>query len=100
MLIYGRGATRTFAIGALFPAGICVTPVGHTVSLLFGPGTFGPTVNLGWPYLSLDFLEPNIAMLVFLNVYFAVVLGNGLVAVWVRRLVEAGRSADSDIDGS
>ncbi|HUT94158.1 MAG TPA: hypothetical protein VMY37_32155 [Thermoguttaceae bacterium] len=81
MLIYGQGYTRTFCIGALFPAGVCLSPVASYYSFQI----VGEVLNK-----VLDSLEPNIAVLVFLNVYFAVVLGNGLLAVGVRRLMEAG----------
>ena len=84
MLIYGRGYTRTFCIGALFPAGICLSPVASS---------FGLQIALNSLTEVFDSLEPNIAVLVFLNVYFAVVLGNGLLAVGVRRSMESGGPA-------
>jgi hypothetical protein len=84
MLIYGRGYTRTFCIGALFPAGACLSPVASYYS-------FQIVVQLLNEVM--DSVETNIAVLVFLNVYFAVVLGNGPLAVGVRRLVEAGQPA-------
>jgi len=82
MLIYGRGYTRTFSIGALFPAGLCLSPAAASYGLQVAVNTFTEVF---------DSLEPNIAVLVFLNVYFAVVLGNGLLAVGIRRLMEAGQ---------
>lgn len=83
MLIYGRGYTRTFSIGALFPAGFC----------LLAPMVSYFALALAAEYYEnmFDGLEPNIVVLVFLNVYFAVVLGNGLLAVGIRRLMEAGQ---------
>ena len=85
MLIYGRGYTRTFCIGALFPAGVCFSPVASSYGLQIAVNSLTELF---------DSLEPNIAVLVFLNVYFAVVLGNGLLAVGVRRLMEAGQPTD------
>ena len=82
MLIYGRGYTRTFCIGALFPAGVLLSPIASTY-------TFQIVAELLNEVF--DSLEPNIAVLVSLNIYFAVVLGNGLLAVGVRRLMEAGQ---------
>ena len=82
MLIYGRGYTRTFCIGALFPAGLCLSPVAASYGLQIAVNSLTEVF---------DSLEPNIAVLVFLNVYFAVVLGNGLLAVGIRRLMEAGQ---------
>jgi len=82
MLIYGRGYTRTFCIGALFPAGLCLSPVAASYGLQIAVNSLTDVFEP---------LEPNIAVLVFLNVYFAVVLGNGLLAVGVRRLMEAGQ---------
>ena len=84
MLIYGRGYTRTFSIGALFPAGICLSPVVFY---------YGLALVVEYVEDVFDALEPNIGVLVFLNVYFVVVLGNGLLAVGIRRLMEAGQPA-------
>lgn len=83
MVIYGRGYTRTFAIGALFPAllpaGLCLSPV-LAFYLITPAGS-----ALGGAF---DAMEPGVAFLISLNVYFVLVLGNGLLAVWVRRCVE------------
>ncbi len=81
MLIYGRGNTRAFCIGALFPAGFCLAPAVSAYGFAFSAEYLDELI---------DGLEPNIAVLVFLNVYFAVVLGNGLLAVGVRRMMEGG----------
>jgi hypothetical protein len=85
MLIYGRGNTRAFCIGALFPAGVCLSPV---------VSAYGFALLAQYLDELLDALEPNIAVLVFLNVYFAVVLGNGLLAVGIRRMMETGTPKD------
>ena len=66
LVIYGRGNTRTFGIGALFPASVCFFPV---VSY-YGLEIVGELLNEAF-----DELEPRVVFLIFLNVYFAIVLG-------------------------
>jgi len=82
IVIYGRGNTRAFGIGALFPASILLLPFEmYYVFEILGP----PLEDV------LDGVEPRIVFLMFLNIYFAVVLGNGYLAVCVRRWLESGQ---------
>jgi len=80
-LIYGRGAIRTFSIGALFPAGAVAISV---IPIFFFPpflGRFGPPGRLN--------LEERFLLTFFLVVACAVMVGFGLLSVWGRRMVEA-----------
>ena len=86
LVVYGRGNTRAFGIGALFPASLCLLPI---VSY-YGVAFLGEMLEDAF-----DGSEPRIALLIFLNVYFAIVLGNGYAAVWMRRWLDSGRRASS-----
>ena len=86
LVVYGRGNTRAFGIGALFPASLCLLPI---VSY-YGVAFLGEMLEDAF-----DGAEPRIALLIFLNVYFAIVLGNGYLAVWMRRWLASGRRASS-----
>ncbi len=86
LVVYGRGSTRAFGIGALFPAGVCLIPafsypglevVGEILGDILGEARNSPEARIGF--------------LIFLNVYFAIVLGNGSLAVCMRRWLESGQ---------
>jgi len=77
-LIYGRGRLRTFAIGALFPAGAVVV-----IMFTEGPPFFGMRSAL----VGLE-LERRFFLMFFLVGAGAVSVAFGFLAVWVRRMVE------------
>jgi hypothetical protein len=82
LVVYGRGNTRAFGIGALFPASAC---------LFLSVSDYGYAI-LG--RMLEDIIvdnEPRIGFLIVLNVYFAIVLGNGYLAVWMRRWLESSQ---------
>jgi hypothetical protein len=82
VVVYGRGNTRAFGIGALFPASVCLFPFVSYYGLMF----------LGEMLEDLfDGVEPRLLFLIFLNVYFAIVLGNGFLAVCMRRWLDSGQ---------
>lgn len=82
-VIYGRGRLRTFSIGALFPAG----------ALLF---CFVPVFRLPF-FEMLDFggggdgLEERLILGVVVGVTGILIAAFGLLAIWVRWLVERPR---------
>ena len=82
LVVYGRGSTRAFGIGALFPAGVCLMPAFSYSGLEVVGDILGDARTSS---------EPGIAFLIFLNVYFAIVLGNGFLAVWMRRWLASGQ---------
>ena len=82
LVVYGRGNTRAFGIGALFPAGVCLSPI---------VSTYGLDIIGGLLREVFEQLEPRILFLMFLNIYFAIVLGNGFLAVCMRRWLESGQ---------
>jgi hypothetical protein len=80
VVIYARGYRRTFSIGALFPAAVFIAP---TFISLFG------LQFLYGPFGDLD--ENRFAIPIFIAVYYVFVLANGLIAVGLRRMVEASQ---------
>jgi hypothetical protein len=86
VVVYGRGNTRAFGIGALFPASVCLFPFFSYFLSYHGVRFLGEMLE----YL-FDGVDPRILFLIFLNVYFAIVLGNGLLAVCVRRWLQSGQ---------
>jgi hypothetical protein len=82
VVVYGRGNTRAFGIGALFPASLCLLTCSSSDGLKLLQQV---VIDL------LDFPESGIAFLIFLNIYFAIVLGNGFLAVGMRRWLESGQ---------
>ena len=77
VLIYGRGYRRTFCIGALFPAGLAVWPLGSYCPLL----AFGLTGSGGLE-------DAGYVPAIFVAITFAASGVFGLMAIGVRRLVE------------
>jgi hypothetical protein len=77
-LVYGRGALRTFSIGALFPAGV----------MLF---TFVPrfSYGLGLGVFSRGDAEERLAAIIFTIGGCLVSTAFGLLAVGLRKIVEA-----------
>jgi hypothetical protein len=82
VVVYGRGNTRAFGIGALFPASVCLFPFVSYYGVYF----LGDMLEDVF-----DDIEPRILFLIFLNVYFTVVLGNGFLAVCMRRWLQSGQ---------
>ena len=80
VLIYGRGDSRTFCIGALFPAGVLLFSLVPAFSRfhVFSTGPFDPGDTDVRMYIVIFILVSCIVMLVF-----------GLLAVGVRWLLEA-----------
>jgi uncharacterized membrane protein len=78
-LVYGRGNLRTFCIGALFPSGMALATLSSATSTymipvaLFGGG---------------EEFDVRAIVVAGLTVYFAAIIGCGLLALWVRRMVE------------
>jgi hypothetical protein len=89
VVVYGRGNTRAFGIGAIFPASLCLLPLVSYYGLAF----LGEMLEDAF-----DGVEPRLLFLIFLNVYFAIVLGNGYLAVWMRRWLQSGQRASSQAD--
>ena len=82
VVIYGRGYQRTFCIGALFPATSCLLGTGAFVALMwvFPEDASSVLTDLRDKHLY------RIAMVLMATLLAAVVAG--LLAIWVRRLVE------------
>ncbi len=81
-VIYGHGRLRTFSIGALFPAGFLVVSI-------------APMTMMGVPFYAIYDLalrtEDLVARLVVMAVVAVTVVVTGafgLLALWVRRMVE------------
>ena len=83
MLVYGRGYTRTFALGALFPAAACFLASGvmHLYISI-------EVIDYRFPDFD-DLDEVGIAFGVFVLTVGAASLISGLIAVGVRWLVES-----------
>ncbi len=84
IVIYGRGYLRTFAIGAMFPAAI--------ISVICIVSLWGTTYMMIRYH---DSPRQPILLFVSLGVFFAFSIplnaGVGLLAVWIRRMVEPRR---------
>ncbi len=87
VLVYGQGYPRTFCIGGLFPAGICLFPFSPLYGIQIMSGLFR---GLG------ESAEGPLRCLIFVAVYAVFVAGDGLLAVWIRRLVETRRERASE----
>lgn len=103
VLIYGRAYARTFSVGAMFPAGLMFLSLllsAHgfdvvlvdTIEEFIGPVRPGPNYARIYPF-------------VLMATYSALLVGNGLLAVLVRRLVEprepvAGKRAPEESMGT
>ena len=74
-IIYGRGYGRTFCIGAIFPAGVAIWPVGYGVPLILYGMDGMDDVGYG----------PGI----WVGVAFAVSMLFGLIAMGVRWMIQA-----------
>jgi hypothetical protein len=87
-LIYGRGKTRTFCIGALFPAGVVMClDVFYLFYLLLEPRSI-------WLMMELDErVARDTAPYLFFTVMgaLALIVAAGPVALGVRWMVESGR---------
>ena len=79
-VIYGRGRLRTFAIGALFPAGVLIFSV---VPLFRGP--FYGMFDFG---SGGDDLEARVILAAVVGATGILIAAFGLLALWVRWLVE------------
>jgi hypothetical protein len=95
MVIYGRQYVRTFAMGALIAAGVFLFPAFTLYGLSFVGAIAGNYIDLDDPD-SIRFFAVT-----FVSAYYFLVLGNGLLAVLVRRLVEprepaAGKKAPEE----
>ena len=79
-VIYGRGWLRTFSIGALFPGGILlfssIPLLGFSVIELFDFGPPGPDI------------DDRVMFGVYVVIVGAVMAAFGLLAIWVRWMVE------------
>ncbi len=86
-LIYGRGYVRTFAIGALFPAGAILW-------VLLWLALFVVLWTRGWSDLNLpaDAEQRRLILILGTAVAAVLVLLGGIIAVVVRRLVEPRRT--------
>ncbi len=80
-VIYGRGYVRTFAIGALFPAGLA-----FLCALIYA---IGDEVFDADKWVTSQ--EPSPAMVLTAAVVLVLVLLAGLVAVGIRRMVESAQ---------
>ena len=79
-LIYGRGYARTFAIGALFPAGVAFfSAFGNSVDNLFNSNTF------------LRYEEPAPVMVLAVAIALVLTVLAGLIAMGMRWMVESAR---------
>jgi hypothetical protein len=79
-VIYGRGRFRTFAIGALFPAGVLIFSM---VPLFRGP--FYGIFDFGGGG---DDLEARVILTAVVAVTGILIAAFGLLALWIRWLVE------------
>ena len=77
-LIYGRGYVRTFCIGALFPAGVCLLSSTYGLEMIY---------DVLIAFLRSD--DERLVIQIFVTLYYTLVLGDGVLAVCVRRLAEA-----------
>jgi hypothetical protein len=85
-LIYGRGYMRTFAIGAMFPAGLAVlVAFGGTVDDLFGPRF--------WQYR-----ERSQGLFLAAAIVLAVIVATGVIAMGIRWMVESPEREQSRQD--
>ncbi len=81
IVTYGRGYLRTFAIGAMFPATI--------IALIFAASLWDKTQSMMRFPVSRRY--PTLIILslgAFLTFWISLTVGVGLLAVWIRRLVE------------
>jgi hypothetical protein len=87
-LIYGRGYTRTFAIGAMFPAAL---------ALLYAFGSLidsiEPSQQQFWKYQ-----EPHREIVPIVGIVLAIIILTGLAAMGIRWMVESPEREQSRQD--
>jgi len=87
LLVYSRGYVRTFCVGALFPAAVCLLPAAIMITAITLDGI------QRWSRSYSD--EERLGCLALLVMHCVLVVVNGWLAVFVRRLVEAPRHSAS-----
>ena len=85
--VYGRGDLRTFCIGALFPSGMALLSLASVV---------GPYMFVALIFNDEEDVDVRAYVLVGLTVYFVAIIACGLLAVWIRRMVEPLPSTPED----
>ena len=86
-LAYGRGNLRAFCLAALCPYGL---------GFAFLSSVAGPYVIVAIVFNDEEGVDYGVYVLVVLAVYFAALIGFGLLGIWVRRMVEPVASTGED----